>query len=181
MKLKIENNPLDHLVSDCLVIGVYENNELTPSAEKLNKISKNYISQLLKTGEMEGKLSQTLLVHNVPNIRTKRVLLVGCGKNTALTARDYQKVISSSTKALKISKVKNALSCLTELPVGEYDQAWKVKQLVEVTFDALYEFNTYKSQKAPKLSLQEIYLHVPQKTQIKSVEAAIKQRLAIAS
>ncbi len=181
MKFKIENNPLDHLASDCLVIGVYENNELTPSAEKLNKTSKNYISQLLKSGEMEGKVSQTLLLHHVPNIKTKRVLLVGCGKNAPLTARDYQKIICSSTKALKASKVKNAVSYLTELTVGEYDQAWNVKQLVEVTLDALYEFNTYKSQKAPKLVLQEIYLHSAAKTQLKSLETAIKQGLAIAS
>lgn len=181
MKFKIESHDVDHLTPDCLVIGVYENNKLTPSAEKIDKISKNYISQLLKSGEMEGKLSQTLLLHHVPHVHAKRVLLIGCGKNPILTTRDYHKTIYSSTKALKSTKVKNALSCLTELSVADYDLAWKVKQLVEVSLDTLYQFNEYKSQKEPKCLLQQISLYLPEKTELKSCEMAIKQALAISN
>lgn len=181
MKCKIENGDLDLLTSDCFVVGVYENNGLTPSAKKLDKISKNYISQLLASGEMEGKPGQTLVLHNVPHIHAKRVLLVGCGKDTGLNAQDYRKIIHCTTKALNSAKIKKALICLTELVVGEEDSAWKVKQLVKVSLGAMYQFDEFKSQKCPKASLQQISVHVTGKTALKSCEIALKQALAIAA
>jgi len=181
MKFNIETNDLDKATHYCLVIGIFENNELTPTAKKLDKISKNYFSKLLKTGEMEGKTGQTLLLHHVPHIRAERVLLVGCGKNTPLTTHEYRKIVSSSIKALNTAKIKDALLCLTELTVCDRDLSWKVKQLVEVSFDALYQFNEFKSHKEFKPSLQQINLLIAEKNAAKSAETAIKQGLAIAS
>lgn len=181
MKCKIEYGDLDHLISDCFVLGVYKNNELTPSAKKIDKLSKNYISQLLKSGEMEGKTGETLLLHNVPHIQSKRVLLVGCGKDLNLEARDYHKIIHSTAKALNAAKIKKALICLTELEVVGYDFPRKVKQLIEVSLAALYQFDEFKSQKSPKPSLQQINVLITQKTDLKSCETALKQGLAIAA
>lgn len=178
MKFKIDNHDLKDAEYDCLILGVYENHQLTPSAEKIDKISRHYISQLLKTKEMEGKTAQTLLLRDVPHINTRRILLVGCGKNTVLTPRDYRNIISSSIKALQLAHVKNALSCLTELMVAEHDLAWRIKQFIQVSSDALYQFNEFKSQKTPNSALQQIDLHLTEKTQLKLGERAIKTGLA---
>ncbi|HSW69954.1 MAG TPA: leucyl aminopeptidase [Gammaproteobacteria bacterium] len=180
MKFKIENGNPDRITHSCQVIGVFENNELSGTAKKLDKISKNYFSQLLKSGEFEGKTGQTLLLHSVPNLPARRILLVGCGKQTVLTARDYRKIILNSMKALNSAKIKDAVVHLTELAVNGHDAAWKVKQLVEVTFEALYQFDEFKSHKEQKSSLQQIHLPLSDKKQIAMSEIAIKQGLAIA-
>ncbi len=180
MKCKIETADLDRVASDCIVIGIHENNELTPSAKKLDKISHHYISKLLESGEMEGKPGQTLLLHHVPSIHAKRVLLVGCGKKNDLNAGHYRKIIRCSTQALNQAKIKNALFCLTELQIEKYDLPWKVKQTVEVSSDALYQFNDYKSQKS-KVSLQQLTILIAEKSAVKSAEMALKQGLAIAA
>lgn len=180
MKCKIVAADIDQVTNDCIVIGIHENNELTPSARKLDKISHHYISKLLQSGEMEGKPGQTLLLHHVPHSSISRVLLVGCGKKNDLNASHYRKIILSSTKALNQSKIKNAVTCLTELSVEKYDLIWKVKQMVEVSLDALYQFNEFKSQKS-QLSLQQLTILINEKSAIKSVEMAMKQGLAIAA
>lgn len=180
MKCKIETSDLDQVASDCIVIGVHENNELTPSAKKLDKLSHQYISKLLESGEMEGKPGQTLLLHHVPHINAKRVLLAGCGKKNDLNAGHYRKIIFCTTKALNQAKIKNALNCLTELQVEKYDLSWKVKQLVQVSLNALYQFNEFKSQKS-KVSLQQLLILIAEKSAVKSAEIAMKQGLAIAA
>ncbi len=180
MKFKMECDGLSQ-TRDCIVMGVHEGNTLTPTAKALDKISQHFISKLLESGEMEGKPGQTLLLHHLPQGQAKRVLLVGCGKNTTLTATDYRKVIHASVKALNTAKIKQALFCLTELPVEKHNTAWKVKQLVEGSFDAAYRFDTFKSRKEPKPSLQEIHIHLTEKSALKACETAIKQGIAIAN
>ncbi len=180
MKFKIESGDLGKTAHSCLVVGVFENNELTPSAQKLDKISNHYLKKLLKTGEMEGTIGQALLLRDVPHTRLDRILLVGCGKQKALTARDYRTIVGKSIKELNAFKMKSALLCLTELEVDGHDLPWKTKQLVEVAFDTLYQFDEFKTQKKNTLSLQQISVYLPDKKSLKPCEIAIKQGVAIA-
>nr|WP_262307992.1 M17 family peptidase N-terminal domain-containing protein [Nitrosomonas sp. PLL12-2] len=64
----------------CIVVGVFESRKLTEPAKSLDDASKGVISNILRQGDMEGKANTTLLLHNVPGITSKRVLLVGLGK-----------------------------------------------------------------------------------------------------
>lgn len=180
MKFKLMNESAASTASDCIIIGIYENKELTLTAKKLDKLSHSYFSKLLKTGVIEGKTGQTLLLHDVPQLPTQRVLLVGCGKNSPLSVRDYRKIIHSAVTALNTAKVRQALMYLTELAVEKYDLSWKVKQLVEVSAAALYQFDQFKSQKRPVI-LQQIDIPIAEKSAIKACEMALKQGHAIAS
>lgn len=42
------------------------------SQEQLDKISRGYISNLLRRGDLEGKPGQMLLLHHVPNVLSER-------------------------------------------------------------------------------------------------------------
>lgn len=179
MKFTIASGTLDKATGDCLAVGIYENNELTPSAKKLDKLSRGYLAKIIKQGEIQGKVGQTLMLHHVPGLSVERVLLVGCGKNAALSTRDYRKIIQTSIKMLNSAKMVRPTLCLTELAVVQHDNAWKIKQTVEVIHDALYQFTDYKSEKGPKVSVQQITLQVTEKT--KSLDNAIKQGMAIAA
>src|SRR4029077_15733492 len=63
----------------CIVVGVFESRKLTPSAALLDEVSGGYLSEILKKGDLEGKLGQTLMLQSPPNLLAERVLLVGCG------------------------------------------------------------------------------------------------------
>lgn len=62
------------------MVGVFESRKLTEAAKILDEASNGYLSKLLAQGDMNGKINSTLLLHHVPNINSKRVLLVGLGK-----------------------------------------------------------------------------------------------------
>ena len=53
----------------CVVIPVYASRKLSPSAKIIDKASNGYISNLVRRGEIEGDLGNTLLLHNVENTR----------------------------------------------------------------------------------------------------------------
>ena len=79
MEFHVKSGSPEKQRSACIVIGVYEPRRLSAMGEQLDKASNGYLSNLLRRGDLEGKLGQVLLLHHVPNMNSDRVLLVGCG------------------------------------------------------------------------------------------------------
>lgn len=177
MKFKLDASNVAKQRTDCVIVGIFDDGEMTTSAGELNKISKGFLQKLFKNGEFQGKSGQTLLLYSVPHVKTERVLLVGCGKNSPLNARDYRKLMNVSVSALSNTKVAVITNFLTELEVEKYEFPWKIKQAAEVIRAATYRFDRFKSKKEPGLHLKEIVLHAPAD---KATKTALKQGLAIA-
>ncbi|MCH9798516.1 MAG: leucyl aminopeptidase, partial [Betaproteobacteria bacterium] len=117
--------------NDCLIVGVFENKKLSASAELIDVASGNAISAVIKAGDMSGDLAATLLMHQLPNVMAKRVLLVGLGKQSEFGVKQYLKAIRAAVKALpKVAK--EAGFYLTELPVTGMTVQEKTAQIAEI-------------------------------------------------
>jgi leucyl aminopeptidase len=168
--------------SACIVFGVYEPRRLSTTGEQLDKISGGYISQLLRRGDMEGKLGQTLLLHQVPNINSDRVLLIGCGKERELNERQYKQVISKMMTTLNDTGSMEAVSYLTELHVKGCDTYWRVRHAVEASLNTLYIFDVLKSKKEePRRPVRKLGLSVPNRRELTLGERAAKHGQAVAA
>ena len=180
MKFQLNTHDITTQKTDCLIIGLFEKGEMTPSAKKLNDLSDGYLQKILGLGDFQGKLGQTQLLFSIPAIPATRILLVGCGPNTPLSARDFRKVINASIRALNSEKIKHISTFLTELAVQKHDFAWKIKQTVEVIAETTYQFDHFKSKKETKYSLDEVILHTTKQALVAS-NKALDQALSIAS
>ncbi len=167
--------------SACIVVGVFEPRRLTAVAEQLDEISEGYISNLLRRGDLEGKAGQMLLLHNVPNVLSERVLLVGCGKERELDERQYKNIIAKTIQTLNETGSMEAVCFLTELHVKGRDTYWKVRQAVEATEDTLYTFMQLKTKKGePRRPLRKIVFNVPTRRELTVGERAVEHGLAVA-
>ena len=166
----------------CVVVGVFEPRRLSSAAEKIDKATKGYLSSLLRRGDLEGKLGQTLLLHNVPNTLAERVLLVGCGREREVGDGQYRKIIAKTATTLEETGSMEATCYLTELNVKGRDTHWKVRQAVEMTQDALYRFDKLKSKKQDsRRPLRKFICSVPKRSDLSKGEQALKEGIAIAS
>jgi len=165
----------------CIVLGVFEPRKLTATAEQFDKITDGFISNILRRGDLEGKLGQVLLLHSVPNTLSDRVLLVGCGKERELGDSQYQQIITKAVNTLNDTGSMEAVCFLTELNVKGRDSQWKVKQAVAVSEEALYSFEQLKSKASQaRRPLRKIIFNVPTRRELSEGEEAIKQGEAIA-
>lgn len=160
MKFDIQSGNYKDQAFDCLIMGVFEGGELTPSLKSLDQECENYVSKFLTKSDFQGKIGDTQVLYYLPHLQIERVMLVGCGKNTALTERDFRKIVTSSMKTLNASKVKKALTFLTEVPVEKRDLDWKMKQIVLVSEEAFYSFDQFKTEKTPRPPLETLALFV---------------------
>ena len=130
--------------TQCTIVGIYENGQLTTSAREIDKASKGYLKKIIKRGDIKGKSAQTLVLHDVPNVNATRVMLVGLGSAETIDATIYTVIARAVITQLKAVNAKNSLCCLPEIGIPGKDLGWKITRLIEQFESGLYQFTEMK-------------------------------------
>ncbi|PCJ32500.1 MAG: leucyl aminopeptidase [Gammaproteobacteria bacterium] len=141
----VTTTPASTQQSDCVIVAVFDQGQLSPSAKIINDQSNGYLEKVIARGDIEGKAGQTLLLQDVENITSPRVLLVGCGKQDKTTEKDFNSAISAITKVLNDSGADTASSYLSEINVKDRSATWKTRQTIITAESALYKYTATKS------------------------------------
>ncbi|MGD8710058.1 MAG: M17 family peptidase N-terminal domain-containing protein, partial [Ectothiorhodospiraceae bacterium] len=180
MEFTVKSGSPEKQRSACVVVGVFEPRRLSSAAAQLDRASDGYLSGLIRRGDMEGRLGQTLLLPNVPDVLCDRVLLVGCGKERDFGDAAYRKVTAAVARCLDECGAVEAVSYLTDLSVKGRDTAWRIRDAVTSVVDAGYRFDRLKSkQERPRRPLRKLTLSVPSRRELPIGEQAIREGRAI--
>ncbi len=181
MDFNVKSGSPEKQRSACVVVGVFDNRKLSPSARKLDEASEGFISSLIRRGELEGKLGQTLLLHNVKNILSDRVLLIGCGKEKDFKANQFKNVVATAVKKLNETGSMEAVFYLTELSVKGCEINQKIRHQVMATTQSLYLFNDFKTPKeTPRRPLRKMTIMVNNRRDLIQREKTLREAIAIA-
>jgi len=180
MEFLVKSGSPEKQRSACIVVGVFEPRRLSRAAEELDELSEGYLSALLRRGDIEGKVGQVLFLHNVPNVLSERVLLVGCGKERELTETQYKQIIEKTITTLNETGALEAVCCLTELHIKGRDSYWAVRQAIEATKDSLYNFDQFKTNKDnTRRPLRKLTFNISSRKELTQAELALQHGLAI--
>jgi leucyl aminopeptidase len=181
MEFTIKSGSPEKQRSACVVVGVFDNRKLSLSAELIDRASNGYVGEIIRRGDMEGKLGSTLLLHNVRGTLADRVLLVGLGKERDFRDREFRKAVRSAVKLLNETGSYEAVVYLTEEKVKRREVAWRVEHAVAVAMETVYRFDQMKSEPAEvRRPLRKLTLSVPQRSDLTAGERAAARGLAIA-
>ena len=181
MEYQLSNDNPKELASDCLILPVFENGGLLPPAKAADDASKQKLSAIINSGDMEGKKGQSLLLHDITGINSKRILLVGAGKPNKFDADAFRAVATSAAAQLNKTASEKTVFALEGLDVAEQDITWKLRHLAEIFEDSLYTFQKMKS--SPKKSrhlLTEVTFCFPEEGDNNRNTAAVQQGHAVA-
>lgn len=156
MDYSIETALLEELQCDCIIAGVYQDQQFSPSAIALNNITQGLITKIVSRGDLSGKNGETVLINAIPNSKIERILLVGLGENKPLSGKNYKKALVAAVTGLKKPQIKSVVCCLAECDVTGRDWQWKSQQIVEVFNDAVYQFTHTKSDKETESKIEKI-------------------------
>ncbi len=181
MKFKIKSGNPETQRSACVVVSVFQNRRMSASAKRLDDACSGIIAQILDHRDMIGDSGETLMLYNLPNTCCDRVLLVGCGDKQEFGDSAYRKATRAAAKHLQNSGATQAKSFLIDLPLKDRDLAWKVRQAVISTEDALYSFEQTKSaKKKPHPALEKLTLMLSNRDQSLNAKRALIEGKAIA-
>ncbi|MEP1743353.1 MAG: leucyl aminopeptidase [Kangiellaceae bacterium] len=180
MEFNVKSGNPEKQRSACVVVGVFDSRKLSQAGEQIDEVSEGYLSNLLRRGDMEGKLGQVLLLHNVPNTLADRVLLIGCGKERDFSDKQYHTVIAKAITTLNETGSMDAVCFLSELNVKGRDTHWKVRHAIESTQDTLYSFDQFKSKsEAARRPVKRLVFNVTTRKDLTIGEQAIAEGIAI--
>ena len=80
MQFEVWTKGLATLAVDCIVLGIFEEGELSGEAQSVDSASSGKLKKLLARGDFPGRPGETLLLTDVPGIQASRVLLTGLGE-----------------------------------------------------------------------------------------------------
>ena len=143
-----------------LVIGVFERRRLSDIGAAVDRATDGYLHGILAKGDLDGETNTSLLLYDVPGIRARRVLLVGCGRLSAFDRRAYRKVNAYVAGLLERSRATDALTCLPAIEVRDVDAGDRARVTVEATETRRYRFDEFRSEPAaPSHPLSRLTLH----------------------
>ncbi len=145
MEFSIKSTSPEKLQVDCLLVGVYEDRKLTPMAKTLDASLDKAISKALKSGDIEGKVGQTLWLRQLDGLSAARLCLVGLGQADSLSAKSLRTAMRAAIKALPAG-VNSLGSDLPALSIKKTTLRQNVALLSETVLDATYIVNAIKQQ-----------------------------------
>ena len=198
MEFNIKNGNPQNQSADCVVVGVFEGNQLSDAASELELATNNALSNVLKNGDFDGKVGATLLLHQLAGIESTRVMLVGLGKPEELNIKHLRKSVRAVIKAMpkgvataSLFLAENTVSetgadaITSDITSNEKNTApaanilSKAAHLVEVIMDCAYQVNSIKAKKADANLLTQINIHVAD-AHAETAELGLKQGVSIA-
>ncbi len=144
----------------CLVVPVFKDGPLLPTAAKLDDVSERLIGQLIERGDFDAKLGNVLMVPFAPGLNADRLMLVGLGERESCRERAFRKALDAAFSALAALPVEDIAVAFTDVPVPERACDWKARMVAEAAHRAVYRFDAFKSDKAPAPQLARVTLLV---------------------
>jgi leucyl aminopeptidase len=136
--------------TDCLAVAVFEDGQLSQSAEQINDLSNHAITHIIESGDITGTAGQTLMLRNVTGLNCARLLLVGFGKQDNITESNFNSAITAMIKVLDESGAATATTALSEISVQNKSENWNIRQAVMTAEATLYKYSLAKSEIKPQ-------------------------------
>ena len=179
MKIIVKPIELDSAKADLIIVGIFEGYLLSETAEKLNELSRGELLRLMKRANFQAKIGQGLPIFQLKNTAFEFLLLIGCGKREELSFSKFRQIMQTTMKSIKFYRVKSAACYLTELKLQEPNPV-KIRLMTTSVYDALYTFNALKSEPESPSPLSSMIIHLPEKSQQKACNEAVREAIGIA-
>lgn len=142
---------------DTFIVGIFDDNTLSPSAAALDKLTQGQIAQTLKMAQFKAKEGACLTIFQPKGINAERLVLVGLGKADKLNLGKFKKACAGAAHALKNNGAMNVAVTLPEVALPDHNLYSKVRATIESMDAATYSFDDFKSKKSdtekPSLTL----------------------------
>ena len=112
MQFDVWTKGLPALAVDALVLGVFEEGELSQEARTVDAAADGRLKSVVDRGDFSGKAGENLLLVDVPGVKATRVLLAGLGERAAFNRKAWRRAAESSMNALTRTRVARAALAL---------------------------------------------------------------------
>lgn len=134
MDVQIATTAWNEVDSDWLIVGTFEADQLTGRVADFDTILGGKLGRLRKSGDLTGKLAETVTLYDLPEITTKRLLLVGLGKAEELQPARLDKALMTAVRQVSTKKDLRVAMALPNAP-GDRLSASQIAQIAAAALE----------------------------------------------
>jgi leucyl aminopeptidase len=136
--------------SGTLVVGVLDDNRLTPTAQQLDKQSKGAIGRALAVGRFKGRADEQLAILAPQGLSMARILLIGLGKAEALDPLTAQAIGGRLAAALNAAGEQAAAVGIDAISGAKLNGAELAAHMAHGARLRSYRFDKYRTREKPE-------------------------------
>ncbi|MBM81958.1 MAG: leucyl aminopeptidase [Planctomycetaceae bacterium] len=114
MDITVATTSLDQTEVDWLVLPLGETDGLGDSLQAVDKLLGGSITRLIETGDLTGKLAETVVLLDVPQVSATRIMLLGLGKAESASVASLNKAFMTGVRKITGKKPASAAIALPE-------------------------------------------------------------------
>src|SRR5690625_620870 len=176
----ITTTSLHQLNTPAIAVGVFSEGKLSHAADILDRASNGAIAEVLKA-EFDAKPKTSLTLRNLPGIITKRVILVGLGKQESYRVTNLADAEATVVKACHHANLEEALSTLASIDCPDTTLSTRIRHFVSASHAANYHYDETLSDasenEAPRLKKLSTWV---KRDQSAAAEEGLRQGIALA-
>ncbi len=159
MEVRVVQGSITDVESDALVVNLFEGVTAPGGATgAVDRALDGMISQLIESGEINGKVNSTAMIHTLGKIAPKRVLVVGLGKQEDFDFIAATKAAGTAVRFLKGKGAKKITSIVHGAGIGDFDPTDAAMATVEGTIIGIYDGDLYKTSDEDKKTVDEFII-----------------------
>ncbi len=174
MKFSIKTQMMDTFKTDGVLVGAFQGEASRDDLKTMDKALGGHLTRAIRARHFEFKPGQTLAIDSLGRFPAGKIVIVGLGKRTELSADKVRKASAAGTSVMKNSGVKKFGTTLASesangLTVGELAQA-----SAEGAYLSSYTFDSYKSKKDDK-RISEITHLTDKKSNVSAIDKGARK------
>jgi leucyl aminopeptidase len=150
MQFDVWTKGLPTLETECLVLGVFDEGELTDEARTIDSAAGGALARLVSRGDFPGRSGETLLIADLAGIEATRVLLTGLGARKNYSRKAFRKAVTAAVTALNRTRIASAAFAVERPSFKDLDDYYFGRAIAESVGGTLYRINDLKTGKKPK-------------------------------
>ena len=125
MKFEARPGNVSTIVTDAVIAGIYEGEEVAGGAAgELNSALGGVIAELIRSGEVKGKLNELHVLHTLGKIPARLAVVAGMGKRGEWDTDKLRDLAGEAVRVLRKHKAKTAALALWQDGAGLEKAGW---------------------------------------------------------
>jgi leucyl aminopeptidase len=148
MEIKTAAGSITDIKADAIVVNHYEETKRPEGdAAAADKALNGAITQLIKQGDIKGKLNEITLIHSPGRLPAGRVIVTGLGKKKELNINKVRGAVAETCRYLRGKGVKSAASGVQGAGINGIKTGEAVQAMTEGATLGLYAFRKHITKK----------------------------------
>ena len=152
MEIKIIIGDITKIKADAIMVNFFEGiASLSSDIAAVDKALSGAIAQLIKQGEIKGKLDEITIVHSLGKLPTARVVVAGLGKQSELSTNKVRGAVAETCRWLRQKGIGNIASTAQGAGINDIRLEDAAQVVTEGALLGVYSFRRHITKEDDKL------------------------------